>query len=97
MRLSNKEKEILKVILMRGGASLEELSEELRINYNEVKEVVDLLIIKGLIREVVLGRDCNSQCKFCPLSALCPKLRGLGAKLYLPTNKALKIYRALLK
>ena len=97
MRLSNIEKAILEVVIKKGGASLKELPRELGIESKEVKEAIDLLIIKGLIREVVLGRDCSLECKSCPLSTLCPRVKGLNIKLYIPTDKAFKMYRALLK
>ncbi len=97
--ISRSELLVLKVLSTKGVLSIEEVSKEVRLSTKEVKHVINLLLIKGLIREIKVEKECMLNCNQCPLRSLCPKAKGgIGGLIYyVLTEKGSKIIKDLLK
>ncbi len=97
--ISRSELLVLRVLSTKGALSIEEVSKEVGLSAKEVKHVLDLLLIKGLIKEINVGKDCKLNCSQCPLNLLCPRVKGCMRSLtyYILTEKGSKIIKNLLK
>jgi len=79
------------------GLGLDEISEKLKVDRNELEVMMVALLAEGYIREANPGEQCP--CNTCPLRKICGgrTFTPNNSKVYMLTQKGLKTLTRLIK
>jgi predicted HTH transcriptional regulator len=88
LNISQLEDTILKKLKERKIATFEQLSAELKISREDIKKILDLLVIEGKVSEREGKAGCDNVCSSCPLRKVCAYSRISGSfKYYIVAEK----------
>jgi len=95
--INNKSKLARLLLYIARGLGLDEISERLKVDRNELGVMMAALLAEGYVREANPGEQCP--CNTCPLRKICGgrTFTSNNSKVYILTQKGLRTLTRLIK